>query len=50
MPKDALIDVLECPTLIASYSDSVIEGNAANPSNCLILCILSLLPVSILWG
>ena len=27
---------------------TVIEGNAANPSNCLILCILFFLPVSIL--
>ena len=48
MPKAALIEVLECPTLIASNSDSLIDGNAARPSIFLMRCILSLLPVNIL--
>ena len=48
IPSAADIDVLLCPVLKLSYSDSLVFGNPANPSNFLSVLNCSLLPVIIL--
>ena len=49
IPRATDIDVLLCPVLKQSVSDSFVFGNPAIPFNCLNVFNCSFLPVNILW-